>query len=92
MTLVQQTSLDCFVSLVSSGRLVGAQRVVFRALAEHNTPLSNRRLAELLSWSINRVTPRVLELRQQGLVFEAYVAPDPLRRASFWVARKGVEL
>ena len=34
-------------------------------------PASNMELARELGWSINRVTPRIKELRDRGIVFDS---------------------
>ena len=51
---------------------------------------SNTEIASALGWPINRVTPRVFELRQLGLVFPngKAVCPITLRRVQKWTARK----
>jgi len=50
--------------------------------------LSNRLIGVQLGWSINRVCPRVSELRELGLVRLSHVGVDELsgKRVSFWVA------
>ena len=47
------------------------QMQVFSLLQEHRA-LCNQQIAKLLGWEINRVTPRVQELREQGLVEEKF--------------------
>jgi len=63
--MIQETSLMAYLEIVPS---IGAkQRVVFDAICSHNG-ITNMELATELGWSINRVTPRVHELRKIGLV------------------------
>lgn len=82
MTVVDN-SLDAYHSLE---RLGSKQMVVYQVLKNSVKPLNNRQLSELLGWGVNRVTPRVLELRELGLVVEVVVAIDPVtrRKSSFW--------
>jgi DNA-binding MarR family transcriptional regulator len=66
---MQQTSLEAYHKI--EGSLGWAQSEVLRVLrdaAVHGFDMTNSELAQLLKWSINRVTPRVKELRDQGLV------------------------
>lgn len=44
------------------------QRAVYDIIRKHPDGVSNSEIAFALHWSINRVTPRVLELRQRELV------------------------
>ena len=63
--MIQETSLMAYLEIVPS---IGAkQKVVFNAICSHNG-ITNMELAAELRWSINRVTPRVHELRRIGLV------------------------
>lgn len=66
--MVQETSLDVYYHKVlpTLGR---RQRQVWNLFETYNRQnLTNMEAAELLGWSINRVTPRVLELRELGLL------------------------
>ena len=65
--MIQQTSLDSFLVLQDSGRLGANQVIVMDVFRLHDPmPLSNADVARILGWGINRVTPRVLELRKAG--------------------------
>ena len=62
---VRDTSLMAYFEV--EPELVGRQAHVFSVLEERG-PLSNSELAEVLGWGINRVTPRIFELRRLGRV------------------------
>lgn len=49
------------------------QAAVYAALRP--SPASNMELSKKLEWSINRVTPRVLELRKMGFVMSERCRP-----------------
>ncbi len=51
-------------------KLSERQAAVLEALAGSD-PLTNSEIGEKLGWTINRVTPRVLELRELGQVRDA---------------------
>ncbi len=70
-------------------RLGRRQQTVYNLLRRYPGGLSNMEIAHYLGWSVNRVTPRVFELRQKGLV-----RPGPRRPCSItgqtvqtWIAR-----
>jgi predicted transcriptional regulator len=65
MTL-QQTSLEAFREV--RRRLTQKQREVLAVFGRN--PLTNKQVSEILRWPINCVTPRVLELRNEGLLKE----------------------
>lgn len=79
---MQQTSLLAYHSLEQLGK---KQKACYD-LINREGRLCNREIAELLGWPINRVTPRVLELREQGHVVEVYRDLDPTtnRTVIFW--------
>lgn len=83
--MLQQTSLLAFHSLE---RLNTKQKACYDQINREGR-LCNREIADLLNWPINRVTPRVLELREQGHVEEAYKDLDPTtnRTVIFWKVR-----
>lgn len=69
MSGVQETSLATYRQI--QPRLGKKQREVYEVLeaaTRHGFNMTNMELALLLKWSINRVTPRVFELREQGWV------------------------
>jgi len=63
---VQSTSLDSFRELPQEV-LATCREKVFDKLSEIG-PASNKQVAEALGWSINRETPRMMELRKRGRV------------------------
>jgi len=67
--MMHQTSLQAYNEITP--KLGYKQRMVYSAIAELKSPVSNAELANLLLWPINCVTPRVLELRKAGLVVYA---------------------
>ena len=68
--MVQQTSMMAFLDVMPS---VGKrQREVYAMLARLGAS-SNTELSVALGWSINRVTPRIMELRKAGWVVDGGV-------------------
>lgn len=67
--MITQTSLGAYLDLISNPAKLNANQMiildVFTKLCPKQ-PLSNYDVAIMLEWSINRVTPRVLELRRAG--------------------------
>lgn len=63
---VAQTSLEAYEKLQTV--INERQRQVMKVLNNCSCALTNTELALVLGWPINRVTPRVLELRIKGLV------------------------
>lgn len=90
MTLQQQTSIDSFCGL-SESFLSDSQQRVYDEL--FFSPSSNSELSQRLGWSINRVCPRVLELREKGLVRVhcEKTDTDTNRRVTVWRVVLGVE-
>jgi len=70
MTYDYQTSLDAWLNVQE--KLGRRQREVLLAL-HHLKEATNMEIASFLGWSINRVTPRVLELREKDLVKQARI-------------------
>lgn len=69
---VQQTSLLAYRERVLP-HLGESQRAVLEVVVDatgKGFDMTNMEIAQVLRWSINRVTPRVLELRERGLVVE----------------------
>lgn len=79
---MQLTSLEAYRKLE---RVSQKQRECYRVLKSLG-PLPNLHIADKLGWPINRVTPRIKELRDLGLVEEAYRDVDPMtdRKAIYW--------
>ena len=64
--MVRQTSLEAFESIKES---IGKNHKTILDLVG-GSDWSNSELARELGWGINRVTPRVFELRKKGLLKE----------------------
>lgn len=70
MSQVADTSLEAYRTRVLP-YLADSQRVVYELLAQasgNGFDMTNMEVAAALHWSINRVTPRVFELREMGVV------------------------
>lgn len=79
---LQQTSLLAYKQV----KLNRNQKLVLEAL-EEIAPATNNMVARYMNWSINSVTPRMLELRSQKIdkVVEAKQGPDINgRKAIYW--------
>lgn len=63
--MIQQTSLMAYQEMLPN--ITKTQNSVYAVLVTLHEA-TNAEIAGFLGWSINRVTPRVLELRQKGLV------------------------
>ena len=63
--MIQSTSLEAFYSII--GELNYRQKQIFDAIDKYKS-VSNLDISRLLQLPINSVTPRVLELRNKGLV------------------------
>lgn len=82
MSNMQQTSLDAYESI--RGTLNPSQQMVFHQL-EVSGCCSNEKLSDLLSLPINKITPRILELRKKGLVKNMYLEKSKSgRKAKVW--------
>ena len=66
--MIQDTSLHAYA--LATQHLGAKQKQVLDAL-RFFPDATNAEIAAHLNWPVNRVTPRVLELRQQSLVFDA---------------------
>ena len=67
--------------------LSAKQKAVFEILQRGDR--SNSGIASALGWPINRVTPRVFELRQMNVVFPGGVMIDPItnKRVQVWTVK-----
>lgn len=86
--MIQQTSLHAYEDIKHN--LGEKQLAVYNALKDLESA-NNKILAKKLGWEINRVTPRVLELRELGLVEKHSMRPCPFppnRVTWFWRVRK----
>lgn len=63
--MIQQTSLEAFEGIATD--LSSKQDKVLKLFKRYGL-MCNEEVARLLSWPINCVTPRVLELRNLGLL------------------------
>lgn len=83
----QQTSLLAYQNDVLP-KLSDRQQAVYEII-QRRSGLDNKRIAQILGWPINSVTPRVLELRTKGLVKESFNSRKKLpgeRAAMRWEA------
>ena len=85
--MTQETSLEAYREVLP--HLGMKQRIVYTEIykaTRQGFNLTNMELAEWLQWSINRVTPRVYELRELGRVVldEKRVCKVTGRRAMAW--------
>lgn len=65
--VVQQTSFDAYLHLLRNAKLDANQTIILDVFKIHDPlPLSNTDVSHILNWGINRITPRVLELRLLG--------------------------
>lgn len=82
-TNVRLTSLIAYTEVIE--KLGERQLQILKALSEIQ-PATNMMIAEYLGWSINRVTPRCLELRKDGIVELHSVGNCTItgRRTMFW--------
>lgn len=63
--MIQNTSLEAYKILIPE--LGTQQQIIYNVIIKHPN-MSNHDIARYLHWEINRVTPRVKELRDKGLV------------------------
>ena len=86
---MQDTSL--FAYRIATQHLGAKQKAVLDAL-RFFPDATNRELKEYMHWEINSITPRVGELRDQGLVLDAGIRPCKYtgRRVRAWRAKHPV--
>lgn len=78
MANIQQTTLESWKKLTENRqKLAEKQEKVLQILKNSQKSLTNCEISRVLGWDINRVTPRVLELRKLGLVVK-----DKIRRCN----------
>ena len=68
MSGVQPTSLEAYFEKVLPKLAECQQRVLDVFYENPDRDWTNMELAEYLGWSVNRVCPRVLELREKGIL------------------------
>ena len=85
---VQSTSLNAYYNDILP-KIGHKQAEVFNVI-EHSRGLTNSEIAQILGYSINRITPRTNELVKQGLVCEGEKRPCGVtkRMAIAWVIVK----
>ena len=66
--MIQDTSLHAYA--LASQQLGTTQKAVLDAL-RFFPDATNAEIADYMDWPVNRITPRMGELRKQGLVFDA---------------------
>ena len=69
---MQKTSMDAYLSI--KRELGNKQQIIFDSL-KFIGPATNENMALRLNWPINRVTPRMGELRKLGMVKQMYEEP-----------------
>lgn len=80
--MLTQTSIFAYESV--KGDLSKRQSEVLEALRTIQ-PADNNQLSEYLNWPINRVTPRIKELREKGVVEKAYIGKGKFGpKVFFW--------
>lgn len=84
--MIQQTSLEAYKQI--SEDLKGRQLEVYKALKFLETA-NNTSLALYLRWPINRITPRIKELRDLGLVKQDSIRKCPYTKKNtiYWRVR-----
>ena len=80
--MVRQTSLLAYQGI--SSEINEKQREVLQLLKNSPFALTNKDIGRALRWSINTVTPRVLELRLKGRLLCAGVKVQDGRKAYQW--------
>jgi Mn-dependent DtxR family transcriptional regulator len=84
---VQPTSLEAYTDMLY--QLGEKQETILEIIRTHPN-VSNHDIARILKWEINRVTPRVYELRNMDLVLDNGLKIDRLtgRRVMKWISAK----
>lgn len=84
--MISDTSRQAYKDIKES--LTERQRMVFEYVKRLG-PFCNFQIKKGLGWEINRVTPRVLELRKMGLLLPDGMRLSPTgKMANFWKARE----
>lgn len=82
--MIQQTSLSAYDDVKL--RLGDKQMQVYLCLKDIGVA-NNLILSKRLKWDINRVTPRVLELREMGIIIKDSMRPCPITKRISWFWR-----
>ena len=72
--MIQQTSLQAYEQV----KINKSQQTILRVLRASKEPMTNALVGVILNWPINRITPRVLELRRKGMLKDAGVTTCPV--------------
>lgn len=85
--MIQQTSLEAYDYIQKT---LGEKQLKVYLCLEDLESANNTILAKRLNWSINRITPRVLELREKGLIIQDGIRKCPIthRNTIFWKVSK----
>ena len=85
---MHKNSIDTYLDIID--HLQPMRKHIFRAIQAAG-PINNRGLKDLLNIDINRITGRVKELRDLGVVIEAFSRKDPVtkRTTAYWMAKNG---
>ena len=91
--MIQQTSLEAYEEVKPALGLKQLQVLKIFQQSWSAGGLTNMEVADILNWSINRITPRVYELRKVGLLMEERIRICSItgRRAKAWSATKNWE-
>ena len=84
--MIQQTSLQAYSEVKPT---LGEKQLIVYNMLKDLGAANNMILALKLGWSINRITPRILELRKLGLVDYDSLRTCPITKRStiFWRVR-----
>lgn len=87
--MIRQTSLDAYLQLVQENKLNANETIIHDLLMENPCGLSNFKIADILGWSINRVTGRVNSLVKKGRVmaFREEINIYTRKKNIVWVAK-----
>lgn len=81
--MIQQTSLEAFESIKFS---LGEKQLIVYNMLKDLSIANNTILAKKLGWPINRITPRINELRKMRYVTQDSIRICPITKKStiFW--------
>lgn len=79
--MIQQTSLEAYEEIKKE---LGEKQLQVYSMLKNLESANNLILAKKLNWDINRITPRVLELRKMGLVVPDCIRMCPITKRMTW--------
>tara|TARA_R100001244_G_scaffold116164_1_gene86180 strand:+ start:728 stop:994 length:267 start_codon:yes stop_codon:yes gene_type:complete len=84
--MVNDKSIESYEKLVKDNSISLRQLQVLKVLKDELSFGTNRMIAKALGWDINRVTGRITELREKGLVIYAgdYKDKETNRTVNLW--------